>query len=374
MSLRYFPMLVLASIGLTSLWAQQYTINTFAGNGTPGSTGDSGPANQAQLTFPGGVAIDPSGKIYIADGGNNRVRMVVNGIISTVAGTGTAGYTGDKAAATSATLRNPTGVALDAAGNLYIADAGNDVIRQVSVSGTITTFAGNNNVGYSGDGGAPTSASLNNPVAVAVDSAGHVFIADAGNNVIREVSGGTINTIVGGSVTTDQLHHPDAIAVDAGGNLYIADTVARRVLEFSGGVVTVIAGNQGIGFGGDNGPATQATLDDPMGVAVDASGNVYIADTFNSRIRKISPAGTITTIAGNGYPAYFGDGGPATDATLYFPRAVALDANGNIYVGDTSSNAVRILQPLPSVTSNSVEDTSSVALRMPPKSGSALLP
>ncbi|HYL37268.1 MAG TPA: NHL repeat-containing protein [Bryobacteraceae bacterium] len=376
MSLRCFPTLMLASAGWISLWGQPYTINTVAGNGTPGFSGDGGAANQAQLSLPGGVAIDPSGNIYIADAGNHCVRKVSNGIISTVAGTaGKAGYSGDKAAATSATLRNPTGVALDSSGNLYIADAGNNVIRQVATSGTITTFAGNGGADYLGDGGAATSASLNDPVALAVDSAGNLYIADAGNNVIREVSGGNINTIVGSSVTTEQLHHPDGIARDAAGNLYIADTVARRVLEFSGGAVTVLAGNQEIGFGGDNGPATQAALFDPMGVAVDASGNVYIADTFNSRIREITRDGNITTIAGTGYPAYFGDGGPALSATLYFPRSVAVDASGNIYVSDTSSNALRVLQTsTPSVTSNSAGNAPGLAPKSSLASGSVLLP
>jgi hypothetical protein len=202
---------------------------------------------------------------------------------------------------------------------------------------------------------------------VALDSSGNLYIADAGNNVIREVSGGNINTIVGSFVTTQQLHHPDAIALDAAANLYIADTEARRILEFTGGNVIVLAGNEEIGFGGDGGPAVQATLFDPMGVAVDSSGNVYIADTLNSRIRVITPDGNVNTIAGFGYPAYSGDGGPALNASFYFPRSVAVDALGNIYVGDTDSDAIRILQPAaPMVTSNSTGNS--------PASGSVLLP
>lgn len=371
MSMRYHLLaLVLAGASWTSLWGQQqYTINTVAGNGTSGFSGDNAPAAQAQVSFPGGIAIDPSGNIYIADGGNHRVRKVSSGTIATVAGNGTAGYTGDKGAATSAQLNNPVGVALDSSGNLYIADAQNSVIRMVSTSGTITTVAGNNNPGYGGDGGAATSATLNDPVAVAVDSSGNLYIADASNNVIRLVSGGNISTLVGGAVTAQQLNHPDSIALDAAGNLYIADTVGQRVLEFSGGTVTLLAGNESIGFGGDNGPGVQAALDDPMGVAVDASGNVYVADTFNSRIRVISPNGIITTIAGSGFPAYFGDGGPALNASLYFPRSVAVDTSGNIYIGDTSSNAVRVLQPVtPSVTGNSVVNAASYAAQVSPAS------
>jgi uncharacterized protein (TIGR03437 family) len=369
MSLRFCSfVLILTCACWTSLWGQ-YTISTFAGNGTAGFSGDSGPATSAQLSFPGGIAVSAKG-IYIADGSNNRVRLVANGTITTVAGNGTAGYLGDNAAATSAELQNAVGVAVDSSGNLYIADAENNVIRMVTPSGTITTFAGQNNLGagYSGDGLAANAAQLNDPVAVAVDSSGNVYIADAANDVIREVTAGIINTIVGGAATAVQLSNPDAIAVDASGNLYIADTDDRRILEFSNGTVTVLAGNASIGFSGDNGPATQAALDDPMGVAVDAAGNVYIADTFNTRVRKITN-GVITTIAGTGFLGYFGDGGPGTSGTLYFPRSVAVDSAGNVYIGDTFNNVVRILQPTtPSVPSNGVVNAASYAPQVSPGS------
>ncbi|MBZ5611966.1 MAG: SMP-30/gluconolactonase/LRE family protein [Acidobacteriia bacterium] len=367
----YFIALVAAGGFAASLWGQQYNISTLAGNGTPGFTGDGGQATQAQVSWPGAIAIDPSGKVYIADGGNHVIRAVSNGTISTVAGTGKLGYTGDKGTATSATLNNPTGIALDASGNLYIADAGNNVIREVS-NGTITTIAGNNTFGYSGDGDVATNASLSDPVAVAVDSSGNIYIADADNNVIRKVSGGNISTIVGGAITKGQLHQPDAIALDAAGTLYIADTLGRRILKFAATAtdVTVIAGNQSIGFGGDNGPATKAALDDPMGVGVDGAGNVYIADTFNDRIRRISPDGTITTIAGTGaYPSYFGDGGPALNASLFFPHSVAADKAGNIYIGDTLNNAVRVLTPVAAGgASNGVVNSASYAPQVSPGS------
>ncbi len=349
MSCRFFSIaLCAAGLFATSLCGQQYTISTLAGNGTPGYTGDNGAATQAQVSWPGAIAIDSSGKVYIADGGNHVIRAVSNGTISTVAGNGKVGYSGDKAAATSAQLNNPTGVAVDSSGNIFIADAGNNVIREVS-NGNITTVAGNNTFGYSGDGDVATKATLSDPVAVAVDSSGNLYIADAGNNVIRKVSGGNISTLVGGASTKGQLHHPDAIALDAAGNLYIADTLGRRILKFAPTAkdVTVIAGNQSIGFGGDNGPATLAALNDPMGVGVDASGNVLIADTFNNRIRRIAPDGTITTIAGTGaYPSYFGDGGAALKASLFFPHSVTADKSGNIYIGDTLNNAVRLLTPV----------------------------
>ena len=203
-----------------------------------------------------------------------------------------------------------------------------------------------------------------------MDSAGNLYIADSDNNVIRKVSGGNISTVVGGAVTKGQLHHPDSIALDAAGNIYIADTLGRRILKFSGTDVAVIAGDQSIGFGGDNGPATQASLNDPMGVAVDTAGNVYIADTFNSRIRKIALDGTITTIAGTaGYPGYFGDGGPALQANLFFPHGVAVDSAGNIYIGDTLNNAVRQLTPVAnSGGTNGVVNAASYAPRVSPGS------
>src|ERR1700730_3690067 len=267
----------------TNAWGQQYIISTVAGNASAGFSGDGGAATSAQLKLPGGIAIDSSGNLYIADGGNHRVRKLSSGTLTTVAAKGTAGYTGDNGAATSAELNDPVGVAVDSSGNLYIAAAGNNVIRKVS-NGTITTIAGNNTLGYTGDGAAATKAELNNPVDVAVDSAGNVYIADANNDTIREVSGGNISTIPGGT-----LHHPDSIAIDLGGHLFVADTGGTRIVLLSGGSATVFAGNGSSGYSGDNGLAVNATLYDPVGVTVDAAGYVYIADTFNSRIRKVSP-------------------------------------------------------------------------------------
>src|SRR5260370_312468 len=182
----------------TNALGQQYIIGTIAGNGSAGFSGDGGAGTSAQLNLPGGIAVDSSGNLYIADGGNHRVRKLSNGIMTTVAGNGTAGYAGDNGAATSAQLNDPVGVAVDSAGNLYIADAGNNVIRKVS-NGTITTLAGNNKAGagYSGDGGTATSAQFNDPVGVAVDSAGNLYIADANNNAIRKVAYGYIRTYAG---------------------------------------------------------------------------------------------------------------------------------------------------------------------------------
>jgi len=345
-----------------SALSQQYTITTIAGTaGTAGFAGDGGSALGAQLKFPTGIVIDKSGNIYIADGLNNRVRKVSGGVITTVAGNGTAGYTGDKGQAASAELNNPIGLALDSSGNLYIADSANNVIRMVTSSGIITTFAGNNTAGYSGDKALATGAQLFNPVGVAADAAGNVYIADTGNNVIRQVYNGNIVTYAEG------FTQPDAVAADSSGNIYVADTQGRRIVKYSNGVYTTIAGNGYGQFSGDNGPGPNAALYDPMGLAVDSSGNVYIADTFNCRIRKLTPAGIITTIAGNGALFFSGDGGPATQAALHFPHGVAVDSTGNVYIADTVNAVVRELQgTLPIVSTNGVVNAASFATRISP--------
>ena len=344
MTIRYGLLsLSTAVLCLSPAWGQQYIISTVAGNGVAGFTGDGGPAASAQLSSPSGMFLDSSGNLYFADTGNQRVRKISNGSISTVAGNGTGGYGGDKGSATSANLFNPSGVAVDSSGNIFIADTANHVIREVSGS-NITTFAGNHVGGYSGDGGLAVNAQLDFPSAVAVDGSGNVYIADSGNNVIRKVSGGNITTIE----AIQPLHHPNGLIFEtATGNLYIVDTEGRRILVFSHGALSVVAGNGNIGFSGDNGPATDATFDDLVGLALDSSGYFYVADTFNSRIRKISPAGIITTIAGNGVPNYGGNGGPATAAYLYFPRSVAVDPSGKVYIADTGSNTIRLLQIVP---------------------------
>lgn len=378
MKIRHFiTPLTLGVLSLSCAWSQQYIINTFAGNRTDGSSGDGGAATSAQLDLPLGLALDSSGNLYIADSVNQKIRKVSGGTITTVAGSGTSGYSGDKAAATSAELLNPSGVAVDSIGNIYIADTGNHVIREVVTGATATaagvaagdiiTFAGTNTGGYSGDGGAATSAELDLPTGVAVDAAGNVYIADSANNVIREVSGGNIHTIVGGSSTTLQLNDPETVAVDASGNLYISEQSGYRISKFSDGNLTILAGNGYNGYSGDNGPAVDAQLDEPSAIALDSKGYLYICDTDNSRIRKISPNGIITTIAGDGILAYGGDGGPATSAHLYFPRGIVVDPSGNVYFSDTSNYIVRWLQPQkPAIVGGSVVNAASFATKVSP--------
>jgi len=255
--------------------------------------------------------------------------------------------------ATAASLAAPAQVAFDAAGNLYIADLNNNVIRKVNLAGIVTTVAGTGDQGFSGDGGAATAALLDSPAGVAVDGAGDVYIADTHNQRIRKVSGGTITTIAGtgvagfsgdgGPATSATLSNPTALALDANGNLYIADTDNHRIRMISGTTITTVAGSGEQFFSGDNAAATAAGLDSPNGVAVDAAGNLYIGDTHNQRVRVVNLSGTISTLAGNTNKTYAGDGGVATAASLARPRGLSVDSQGNIYVADSDNNRIRLI-------------------------------
>jgi alpha-tubulin suppressor-like RCC1 family protein/sugar lactone lactonase YvrE len=340
-------------------------ITTVAGNYNNGESygGDGTNATDASLFEPYGVAVDASGNLFIADTDNNVIRKVdTNGIITTVAGNYSnyingIYYGGDGTNATDASLFEPSGVAVDAVGNLFIADLQNCVIRKVDTNGIITTVAGNYNNGesYGGDGTNATNAGLWNPSGVAVDASGNLFIADTGNNVIRKVdTNGIITTVTGNynnggsyggdgtNATNAGLNGPDGVAVDTSGNLFIADTgnnVIRKV--DTNGIITTVAGGGNDGLG-DGTNATNASLNWPFGVVVDASGNLFIADTDNSVIRKVDTNGIITTVAGN-YNAgrsYDGDGGAATNASLYWPRGVVVDASGNLFIADTDNNVI----------------------------------
>jgi uncharacterized protein (TIGR03437 family) len=337
------------------------TITTVAGSGQAGYSGDGGPATSAWLEGPEGVAVDAAGNLYIADGGNSRIRKVTpSGTITTVAGNGRDGYSGDGGLATAASLGYPSDVAVDAAGNLYIADTSNSRVRKVAPTGTITTVAGNGQQSYSGDGGPATAASLSQPRGVAVDAAGNLYIADGVNERIRKVTpAGTITTLAGngaykfsgdgGAAAGASLNFPTGVAVDAAGNLYISDGNRIRKV-YVAGTITTVAGNGQAGYSGDGGPATAASLDGPMGLAVDAAGNLYIANTGNQRIRKVTPAGTITTVAGNGQAGYSGDDGPATVASLNYPFGVAVDAAGNLYIAEASNSRIRKVTPAGTIT------------------------
>ncbi len=331
-------------------------ITTVAGNGVAGFSGDNGPAISASLNRPTGVGVDAAGNFYIADTNNNRIRKVTpGGTIATVAGGGS--LLGDGGPATAASLSLPDDVKVDGTGNLYIADRANDRIRKVSPSGMITTVAGTGVEGFSGDGGPATAAALFLPEGVAVDAAGNLYVADTGNLRIRKVDpAGKINTAAGnglfkfagdgGPATSASLNWPFGLALDATGNVYVSDRNNQRIRKITPlGVITTVAGNGLRGFSGDNGPAASASLYWPEGLAADASGNLYFADTWNHRIRKITPGGTITTAAGTGGSGFSGDGGPATSAMLFFPSGIAVDASGNLYIADRANARIRRVSP-----------------------------
>ena len=348
------------------------TITTLAGTGVAGFAGDGGPAAAAVLNQPYGLALDAVGDLFIADLGNARVREITtNGNIKTVAGGGSvpAGGTALGGPALDATFIAPRNVTLDPDGTLYISDFGANIVYRVSPAGTITVLAGTGTAGYSGDDSSSNLAQLNSPAGIASDSDGAVYIADSGNNVIRKVYLNVISTVFNATVPTGVAYSGGSLYIaasnylgtlntqfasvasaldvtaDAGGNVYA--TNGQFVIEVSNtGTVNTIAGSGlGIYFGGDGGPALAARLRTPSGIAEDSQGNKYIADTGNHRIREITSGGLITTIAGTGTPGADGDGGAAGAATLNSPESVAIDSTNNIYIADTGNNKIRKITP-----------------------------
>ncbi|MEW6556281.1 MAG: carboxypeptidase regulatory-like domain-containing protein [Elusimicrobiota bacterium] len=327
----------------TCLYAD--VINTVAGTGVSGFSGDGGAATSAQVAMPRGINMDTSGNIYIADTGNHCIRKVnTSGIISTVVNTSTqAGFSGDGGAATSAQLNFPSDVAVDSSGNLYIADSSNHRIRKVNTSGIITTVAGTGTAGYSGDGGAATDAKLNQPMGVTIKGS-DLYIADTNNNRIRKVdSSGIITTVAGtgvsgssgdgGAATSAQISEVRSVTFDNAGNYYIVELTSSCVRKVNtSGIISTVAGTPGSsGFSGDNGAATSAQLWNPRDIAVDSSGNLYIADGSNHRIRRVNTSGIITTVAGTGTAGYSGDGGDPRAANLNAPHGIAFDSSYNLY-------------------------------------------
>jgi len=329
-------------------------IDTVAGSGAAGHSGDGGPATEAQINDPSGVSVDGQGNLYIAEYWNHWIRKVdPNGIITTVAGTGTAGYSGDGGPATQAQLNYPWQIVADVAGNLYIADSVNHRIRKVDPNGIITTVAGTGTAGYSGDGGPATQARINRPRGIALDAEGTLYFASSGDHRIRKVDpNGIISTVAGtgtagysgdgGPATQARFDTPAHLALDTSGNLYIADPWNGRIRKVDlSGIITTVAGDGDWDFGGDGGPATQAKLAAPHGVAVDTLGNIYIADNYNYRVRKVDPNGIISTVAGTGTAGYSGDGGFPGNARVDEVMGVALDVSGHLYIADSWNAVVR---------------------------------
>ena len=335
------------------------SIQTIAGTGSATYGGDGGPAKLASINIAVDVSTDRSGNLFIADQNNQRIRKIApDGTISTVAGNGIQGFAGDGGPAINAELYNPTGVFADNLGNLYIADVGNQRIRKVDPSGTITTIAGNGAKGYGGDGGSAVNATFYNCVRVALDLSGNVVIADQSNHRVRRItSDGIIRTIAGNGVGTPQtgafsgdggpatnasLNNPTAIAFDSTGVLYIADQFNLRIRKVAlDGTITTVAGNGSPGYTGDGGPALAASLNFPGAITVDAGGNIYFNDDQNFVTRRVSTSGIITTIAGNGKSGFSGDGGPATSASLSGNFGLVFDTSGNLYIADSQNNRIR---------------------------------
>ena len=369
--------IILLLFAIVSLHANAQIITTIAGNGTASYSGDNGAATAAGLNIPAGIDLDAFGNIYITEFSNHCIRKVTasTGIITTVAGNGTAGYSGDNSAATAAELNYPYDVAVNASGNVYIVDCYNNRIRRVDVTtGIITTIAGNGTAGYSGDNGAATAAQLNYPTGVTLDVAGNIYIADNGNQRIRKINAttGIITTIAGngtagysgdnGAATAAGLLSPKDAVFDVSGNIYIADNGNNRIrkVNASTGIITTIAGNGTAGYSGDNGIATAAQLHLPQSVAFDALGNLYIADQSNNVVRKINTTGIISTVVGYyGLGNYSGDEGTATAAQLNSPWGLALDVKGNIYIADENNNRLRMVCNAPDTVSGLITEPNS---------------
>ncbi len=334
-------------------------INTIAGTGTSGYSGDGAAATTAAMNYPTHTAMDAAGNLYFGDFTNARIRMInPSGIVATVAGTGTPGYTGDGIPATTSRIVSTAGMVTDAAGNLYFSDYGGFRVRKLSTTGIITTIAGTGVTGFGGDGVPASSAAITNPWGVVLDQAGNLYFCDRYNQRIRKIDGsGIITTIAGngtagffgdgGAATAALISDPTDLAIDLNGNIYFTENADNRVRKISNtGIITSICGN-GVGaFFGDGGAATAGRVNGPVGITVDTAGNVYIGDWGNNRIRKINTSGTLSTIAGTAVGGYNGDGGNPATTELFHPYGVSVFGTGDIYICDVGNARIRKISPI----------------------------
>jgi uncharacterized protein (TIGR03437 family) len=329
-------------------------VTTIAGTGANAFAGDGGPALRASLSFPTGMAFDNSGNLFIADSGNDRIRRISpDGIIATIAGVGRREFCGDNGRAVNACLSDPKGLIFDRAGNLFVADRGNNRVRRITGFGVITTYAGSGQAGFSGDGGSATEAMLNNPSGVAIAGDGSLLVADRFNHRIRRVTvSGIITTIAGTGVlgfngdglapAESNISEPLDIGVDGRGAIFVVEAGIKRIRRIGAdGRVSTAAGNGEGRFSGDGDQGLRAVFDVPLGLAVDRDGNLFFADTANHRVRRIGRDGLITTIAGTGQAGFSGDGGPAINARFQFPQGVSVDGQGNLFIADRANHRIR---------------------------------
>ncbi len=340
-------------------------ILTYAGNGNVGYSGDGGQATNAQINMTNGLKFDDNGNLYIADQFNHVIRKVdTDGVITTIAGNGISGFSGDGGLAVNAQIASPIGVAIDNLGNIYFCDYLNQRIRKINSEGIISTIAGNGVAGFSGDGTSAASAQINLPQGITSDDSGNIYFADRANNRIRKISSnGIISTYAGTGIegfsgdgsaaTSAQINYPIHPTIDQNGNLFFCDAVNQRVRKIdANGIISTIAGNGIAGFTGDGANAASAQINSPQGLEIDSQGNLYIADNANNRIRKINSNGIISTIAGNGVAGFTGDGALAVNAQINYPRGVAIKNDGGIYFGDGNNFRIRAIQSTSDLVEN----------------------
>ncbi len=334
----------------------RFIINTIAGNHTPGFSGDGGPATAAQLDHPTAVAVSSKGEVYIADNNNSRVRVVGrDGVIRTVMGTGETGMQHEELPALETNIVSAYGIAVDPSDNLYVFSRGHNKLFKVGADGTGRLLSGDGRRAFDGDGGPASAAHFNSANHMVADDAGNLYIADSGNRRVRKIDAKGIVTTIdftgeegfsgdGGPATQATMTGGSAIARDASGNLFVADFNNHRIRKIStDGIVTTIAGTGEKRFNGDGLPATTANLGEPTGVDVDRDGNVFISDQVNNRVRVVTADGLLHTVAGVGKIGWTGDGGPAEEAKIFIPDILDVDAEGNVYFADHQNNVVRKL-------------------------------